>query len=231
MNRVVGYQKWRRLLFVHWPVPATELRPLVPTWLSIDEFGGSAFVSLVAFAVEGARAVGMPSALGLHFMETNVRTYVYLDGHAPGVYFFSLEASSLAAVLGARLSLGLPYFWAAGHEHGGAGATDYYLMRRVARRRGCHVRYEVREHLGTARPGSLDHFLIERYVLYVQRASSVWRVGVEHRPYPLHDVRLEVLQENLVGAAGIETREALPLAHFASGVDVAISLPRIHPLR
>ena len=42
----------------------------------------------------------------------NVRTYVRVDDR-PGVFFFSLDASSRAAVRVARLMLGLPYFDAA----------------------------------------------------------------------------------------------------------------------
>src|SRR4029078_13489039 len=116
MHLPAGYQSWRQLVFLHWPVAATALRPLVPRSLSIDEFDGTAYVSLVAFTVEALRPVGAPRSLGLHFLETNVRTYVHLDGRDHGVYFFSLAAASLVAVIGARLSLGLPYFWASGHQ-------------------------------------------------------------------------------------------------------------------
>ena len=41
--------------------------------------------------------------------ELNLRTYVYLDG-VPGVWFFSLDASSPLVVWGARTAFSLPYF-------------------------------------------------------------------------------------------------------------------------
>lgn len=41
-----GYQCWRDLLFVHWPVPPEALRPLVPRELEIDLFAGQAYVAL-----------------------------------------------------------------------------------------------------------------------------------------------------------------------------------------
>jgi len=227
VNLVAGYQNWRQLLFVHWPVRAAELRPLVPPSMTIHEFGGSAFVGLVPFVVEAARPAGAPPTIGLRFLETNVRTYVHVDGRDPGVYFFSLDAASLLAVVGARLSLGLPYYWASGEQRTAANTVDYRLRRRVGRRPGCRVRYDVGAYQGPARPGSLEHFLVERYVLHVQRGSRLWSVRVRHQPYPLHDVRLTILDEQLVAAAGLLPRGDVPLVHFASGVDVAIGPPRI----
>lgn len=228
MSFAVGHQNWRQLVFVHWPVPAAHLRPLVPAPLSIDEFGGSAFVGLVAFVVEAARPLGARwSTLGLRFLETNVRTYVHVNGRDHGVYFFSLDATSLLAVVGARLSLGLPYFWAGGQADMTAHEMEYTLRRRVGGRPGCTLRYTVGDALGPSRPESLEHFLIERYLLHARRAASLWSVRVRHRPYPLHEVRLIGLEDQLVRSASILTADTRPLVHFASGVDVAIMPPRI----
>jgi len=222
-----GYQNWRDLLFVHWPVVASELRRLVPRTLELDTYDGAAYVSLVPFRVEAARPLGAPSRVGLQFLETNVRTYVRPSGGQPGVYFFSLDAGSLLAVLGARVSLGLPYFWAWGRQHK-SGQRIQYLLRRRGRRRGpwCHADYEVREFLGPATPGTLDHFLVERYILYVQRGDQLWSVRVRHQPYPLCAVKLVQLDDRLLNAAGL-IPSSRPLVHFAAGVDVAIQAPRI----
>src|SRR3954471_20196193 len=106
----IGFQRWHSLLFLHWPVPEAVLRPLVPPALTIDCYDGVAYLGLIPFAIEEARPVGAPAALGLRFLETNIRTYVHLDGREPGIYFFSLDAASWNAVVGARLGFGLPYF-------------------------------------------------------------------------------------------------------------------------
>jgi uncharacterized protein YqjF (DUF2071 family) len=222
----VGYQNWRRLFFVHWAISPLALRPLVPDALTIDEFDGMAYVSLTPFAVEAARPVAAPAALGLDFLETNVRTYVHLNGAEPGVYFFSLDAASVLAVIGARGTLGLPYFWATGREHRRGNDVDYALRRRICSA-GCHLQYQVGEYRGPAAPGTLDHFLIERYLLHVQRGPSLWTVHVHHRPYPLHDVRLVNMTESLVRAAGISGLGEPSAIHFASGVDVEIFPPCI----
>src|SRR3712207_8210884 len=67
------------------------------------------------------------------FLEANVRTYVHVDGREPGVYFFSLDAASLLAVLGARVGLGLPYFLARmrSEEHTSELQSRQYLVCRL----------------------------------------------------------------------------------------------------
>jgi uncharacterized protein YqjF (DUF2071 family) len=57
------------------------------------------------------RPRGFPSFLSDRFLEVNVRTYVARD-RKPGIWFFSLDAESRAAVAGARAAFHLPYFHA-----------------------------------------------------------------------------------------------------------------------
>jgi uncharacterized protein YqjF (DUF2071 family) len=132
----------------------------------------------------------------------------------------------LIAVTGARVALGLPYFWATGCERLRQDEVDYRLRRRGLGI-GCRARYRVGPHLGQAAPGTLDHFLIERYVLHVQRGPTLWTVRDRHRPYPLYATQLLDLDDALVSAAGIRGLGSPSLTHFASGVDVQILPPRI----
>ena len=109
MQRAVGFQRWRNLLFLHWAMPP-GIRPLVPAALELDLFEGAAWVTLIPFEIVESRPRGFPGALADRFLEVNLRTYVRGPGGEPGIYFWSLEASSLLAVVGARLLYGLPYF-------------------------------------------------------------------------------------------------------------------------
>jgi uncharacterized protein YqjF (DUF2071 family) len=222
-----GWQAWRRLLFGHWPMPPEALRPLVPADLSLDLYEGSAWVSLVPFVVQMARPLGAPRSLGLRFLETNVRTYVHRQGREPGVYFFSLDAASWLAVVGARVAFGLPYLYAQGRERVSAGGVEYHLRRRARGRPAVAARYRVGQSLGPAAPGTLDFFLIERYLLHVQRGPSLWTVQVHHTPYPLQQVHLEALADRLMVADGLPEPSGTPLVHFSPGVDVAVYPPRI----
>ncbi len=103
-------QTWHDLLFAHWPIESAVLRKLVPQALALDTFNGQAWIAVTPFHMSGIHLRGLPALPGLsRFPELNVRTYVTFDDK-PGVYFFSLDAASAAAVWGARTFYHLPYF-------------------------------------------------------------------------------------------------------------------------
>src|SRR5690606_14870196 len=171
------HQHWGGLIFLHWPLPPDVLRSRIPAPLEIDAFDGSAWIGLTPFALWGARPSFLPPLGRISSSyELNVRTYVRL-GNVPGVWFFSLEASNLLAVLGARSTFRLPYRWASMAMHERDGIVRYTSRRRPAW--GSAARFEAEwRHgapLGDAAPGSLDFFLIERYFLYTAAAGRVFR--------------------------------------------------------
>jgi uncharacterized protein YqjF (DUF2071 family) len=222
----VGRQLWRDLLFLHQPVPADLLRARLPPGLELDLHDDQAWATLIPFAIFGSRPVGAPRLLGLDFLEVNLRTYVRGPGGEAGIFFFSLEASSWLAVAGARLGYALPYFPAAMErslEAGGARIHYRSARRAGGRGIGLEVTWVVDEPMNPATPGSLDHFLVERYVLFAARGRRLIRARVRHHPYPLRRARVESLQESLFARAGLPGLLAPPpLVHFSPGVDVDI---------
>jgi hypothetical protein len=76
--------------------------------------------------------------------------------------------------------------------------------------------------LGRTVPGTLDHFLIERYLLYVERLGQLLRGQVHHSPYALRSARTTGLQESLLAANGIEVDRPPCHAAFSERVDVEI---------
>jgi uncharacterized protein YqjF (DUF2071 family) len=221
-RRPAGHQRWRDLLFVHWPILAETLRPLVPRPLEIDSFDGQAYISLIPFVIADSRPAGALRALASRFLEVNLRTYVRYPGSEPGIYFFSLEASSWLAVAAARLMFGLPYF-AADMSLRRAGPRIEYS----ARRRGAGgVRLEIAWSIGgetaAAAGGTREHFLIERYSLYVTRRGRLYRGRVRHLPYRLRLATLESLVQTIVSAVGIPEPTDPPFCHYSPGVDVEI---------
>ena len=91
-------QNWGKLLFMHWPVSEILLRPLIPESLTIDTFGGTAWIGITAFTLWDVGLIFAPPLPWISdFHELNVRTYVHFNG-VPGVWFFSLNANSRAAV-------------------------------------------------------------------------------------------------------------------------------------
>lgn len=207
---------------MHWPVPRDALRPVVPAGLEIDAFAGQAYVSLIPFAIIESRPAGVPRALASRFLETNLRTYVRGPGGEPGIYFFSLEASSLLAVAGARLLFGLPYFPAVMTIRREGSDIQY-----ASRRHGGHgveldVAWSIGDALGAAAAGTREHFLVERYSLYVARRGGLYRGRVRHPPYPLCRAAVGRLRQTLVSAARIPEPADPPLCHYSPGVDVDI---------
>lgn len=225
-QKIAMRPKWRDLLFLHWPLPAQVLAPLLPPGLEVDTFEGSAYIGLVPFLMRDSRPSWMPGVGMRHlsddFAEVNVRTYVRHRGGNPGVWFFSLDAASLPAVVAARLWFKLPYFWARMH----VGARGRYYSRRLwpgPKRVGCRLKYLVEdEEPHVAEVGSLEEFLVERYLLYSRRGSQLFAGRVAHEPYRIQRAQVLELSENLVAAAGVPTLGPPPLAHYSAGVDVSV---------
>ncbi len=220
-DRVAGFQHWRSLLFMHWAVPVEVLRPLVPAELSLDLYGEIAYVGVVPFVMEGVRPHWCPKWCAFNFLETNVRTYV-LCNDRPGVYFFSLEASSRIAVLTARTMWGLPYHYAR-MKMTYSGDEIAYHSRRASNGAVHQARFKLGEAMGPSEPDTLEHFLLERYLLYVKRGSQILCGQVHHTAYPVQRVELIEVQDELMAAAGLPPVSSPPVfAHFSGGVDVEV---------
>jgi uncharacterized protein YqjF (DUF2071 family) len=220
-------QRWRDLLFLHWRVAAETLRQMLPAPLELDTFEGEAFVGLVPFTMSGVRPVYLPAISGLSdFHETNLRTYVHVGGRDPGVWFFSLDAANSLAVRLARRFFHLPYHRATmAMANGADGLITYRSERRwpAPTPATLALRYGPAGPVARAQPGTLEHFLAERYVLYAHAPDGrLFRGRVHHSPYPLQRGRCEALEENLLAAAGIARPQVAPLAHFARGVEVDV---------
>jgi uncharacterized protein YqjF (DUF2071 family) len=226
-RRAVMRQDWRELLFLHWSVPPEMLRPLVPPGLELDLFEGRAYVGLVPFTMKGVRPVGLPPFPPVSdFHETNVRTYVHVGGRDPGVWFFSLDVANPLAMLAARAWFHLPYHHARMHlvRPNNSGAISYTGRRLWPGPRPASYAIEAAP-IGTPAPaavGTLEHFLVERYLLYASRRGQLDRGQVHHTPYPIQAAEVRALDETLLAAAGIARPDDPPLAHFARGVDVEV---------
>ena len=233
-QQVVMYQNWHHLGFFHWEVPPGDLQALLPADLTVDLFEGKAFIGLVPFTMTGVRPVLLPPLPGVSsFHEVNVRTYVHHQGTNPGVWFFSLDANSRLAVEAARAAYHLPYFHA-GIEFtpSGDALPEIAFSARRDDSRGtlpahAHIRYRpVEGPVTPARPGTIEHFVVERYILYAEDAEhQLWRARVHHQPYPIQKAELIGLDETLVWASKVRRPENVALRHYAREVSVKIYGP------
>ncbi len=219
-----GTQRWRELLFVHWTLPLEAVRPLIPAQVELDPWDGRAWVGMVPFRMEKIRPSWLPGALALDFLELNLRTYVHYRGR-PGVWFFSLDASSWLAVQAARTGWSLPYHHARMATSRDGARVHYESVRRAGEAR-LSVDYEIGEELGPSTPGTLEHFLLERYLLLSERRGAILEGQVHHPPYVAHRARLTKVEHGLIEAAGMPRPSEPPASvHFSPGVDVEVFGP------
>jgi uncharacterized protein YqjF (DUF2071 family) len=223
--------RWGTLTFVHWRYPAEQVQALLPDGLTVQPYDGSAWVGLVPFRIE-VRLPHLPALPWVsRFPETNVRTYVTDRTGRPGIWFFSLDAGRLGAVVAARSTYGLPYFWDAMRVEGQVEAVGdevtYTSFRRWPGPRAAHCRVRVRvgEAYAPEELTELDHFLTARWTLFSTPAYGPTYAQAHHGPWPLHRAELLELDESLVRAGGLPQPVGTPLLHCSPGVRVRIGAP------
>lgn len=217
-------QTWGNLLFAHWRVPIEELRRQIPQPLEIDTFEGEAWIGVVPFELR-IRPRFCPVVPRIaSFPEINVRTYVTYEGK-PGVWFFSLDATSAVAVRAARWSFNLPYFDARMRcEDQGDQIT--YSSARLEENAAFNAGYEPISETWFAEPDSLAAWLTERYCLYAaSRSGMISRTEVHHAQWPLQDAKAEITTNSMTEPIGIAL-DGQPLLHFAKHISVVNWSPR-----
>ena len=131
----------------------------------------------------------------------------------------------MPAVLAARTTFGLPYFWSRMAVQASPGRIVYRSRRRWPGPAGARCDLEVQ----TGEPmtaGPLDEFLTARFRLYSVFAGRLVCAEAEHPPWPLHRGRVTALDQDLVQAAGFQAPEGEPLVHTTPGVSVRIGIWR-----
>jgi uncharacterized protein YqjF (DUF2071 family) len=224
-TRVGLTMRWRDLLFLHYAYEPEAIQGLLPAGLTVDTFPDEtgkemAWVGLVPFRMEGVRPRGFPRIRACEdFPETNVRTYCHVDGKNPGVWFFSLDASNPFACAFARQFFHLPYKEAK-MKVDRHGSEVHYESTRCCGEIDNSVHCRFGSEIGKAEPGSLEFFLVERYLLYSYSRGSLFTGQVFHPPYGLQKVEEFSVSSGLIEADGLAP---LPFTHalFSPGVDVS----------
>jgi uncharacterized protein len=162
------------------------------------------------------------------FPELNLRTYVRSrrTGRA-GVYFFSLDAASPLAVIGARTIFHLPYYFASMVRKTAADGTVRYQSRRLLSSADASFQAAYR---GLGRPadtlpsqsGTLEYFLTERYCLFTTSRGRVLVGNIHHKPWPLEAAEAEVRTNRIAQAHGLVLPSRPPILHFSRALQVYI---------
>lgn len=225
-------QRWDDLAFISWPFDAGDVQHLLPPCLEVDTFDGAAWVSVIPFRLS-VRLPGTPLVPWVsRFSEVNVRTYVRGPDGRRGIWFLSLDASRLGAVMAARRSYRLPYMWARTRLVEDGHRWRYTGSRRWPR---AHAAWDLTVDVGGPMTDVDDRhrFLTARWRLYSPgpltlpaRTIAVRTTTVDHPPWPLRHARLAEGTESLLDAAGLRGARGGPVVAFAPGVAVRFSPPR-----
>jgi len=213
----VWAQEWLDVVFLHWAVPAERLAGLVPAPLRVEEFEGSAWVSLVVFRLR-VRPRWLPFVPGVSdLLEVNLRTYVRL-GDEPGIWLLRALADNRWALWLARLLTPMPYEHARVRRRRQGGTDLIHARCAGPRPSGLTLACSASSPGGEAGPGTLDEWLVERYRLYARGAGGrIVQGDGSHPPWRVARTSDVSVAENTLGGA-LDLARKPDLAHTSEGV-------------
>ena len=213
---------WHDVLMIHFEADATALQRDVP--FELDLWNGRAFVSVVAFTMRDMRPQlgGRLAALMLRPIAThdflNVRTYVRQGGEC-GIHFLAEWLTNRLAVMLGPTTFGLPYRYGRILYHSDLENTGF-SGRVVDPKSGTALTFEARladpthfqpcavsRRRGSAalplgfQPcavGSLDEWLMERYIAFNSANSTRRFFRVWHPPWPQRPAEVVVGKKSLL---------------------------------
>lgn len=218
--------RWDTLTFLHWPYRPDNVQRLLPPGLTVETFDDMAWVGLVPFKME-VSPPGGSSRPWFRFPETNVRTYVRNADGETGVWFFSLDADHLPAVVTARSTYRVPYFWSEMSVERNGDVVTYFTRRRWPGPTGARsaAQVEVGTLYAADELGDFDHYLTARWTLFGTWGRTLLIARAEHEPWILHRARVISWADDLIAATGLPDPEGEPVVHWSPGVNVRVGYP------
>lgn len=210
-------QTWEVLLFIHYPVEKDVVQQHVPPSLEVDTFEGTAWVSVVPFWTKNIRMHGLPPVpFASSFLELNVRTYVTYK-EKKGVYFFSLDANHLPAVLIARTIFSLPYLHAKIHFSRFHDSIHFQSVRKHhGYSKACfEAIYKPTSDTFVAKKNSLEAWLTERYSLLLTKKNHVYIGHIHHKPWPLQHADVEMIANDVLSFLSTSLQNKKPFVHYS----------------
>lgn len=222
-------QCWEDLVMVHYAENPEVIQASLPDDLFADTYEGRAWFSVVAFRLTNLRIRPVSFLPWQDFWEINLRTYVRDNRGNRGVWFYSLDSSDLFGVIGARLLYGLRYNLARIHRKGSVPEQMliYHGQRGKIASSKIAAQWQGAE-LTTGKPGSLDHFLLERYRFWARRGLSQCSSSafVRHVPYNACRLTKSNYEGGLFASQGFsEPKNEPDLGHYCPGFSVEATAP------
>jgi uncharacterized protein YqjF (DUF2071 family) len=223
----VATERWSTVTFLHWQCASAVIQPRLPSGVTVDEYDGSAWLTITPFVLSGIRPLGGPVVPDcrslvprpgrqkglMEIRGINLRTYVHGPDGRDGLYFLSQDTSSMAFAVVARVFLGAPYHWGRLAVEQRDGAVSY-----TGARLGSRVSHRLSVRPGDgAEPDARNTWLTGRWRAYTRRAGRLLVTPVQHEPWPLRTATVELLEQTLTSALDLPG-PVRPLVHFSDGV-------------
>lgn len=214
---------------MHYPMAPNVLRNYVPRELELDVYQNKAWMTIIPFRVTKMKGRGFPSLPLLNaYLELNVRTYVTYKG-IPGIYFFSLDANHPLFVIGAKISVGLPYKHAQMKfqqlNNGFQFKSERHLDKSISEK--IDLTYKPGDVLFETLPGSLDHWLLERYCMYSFQGKKLLRGDIHHDKWKVSKAKVTTLINTMASFLPVDNIAEIPsLLHYSNRRRVFVYPPK-----
>lgn len=182
--------RWANLAILTYEVPPALLEPHLPTGLTLDARGGTAYASLVAFDFLDTRVWGISWPGFRSFPELNLRFYVRRGDRRGVVFIREFVPQPLVSWL-ARAVYHEPYLVAPLESRVDEGSSAVVSLRRL-RWHGRDHRIEVTGHKPASRPAedSDEHFFKEHHWGFGRdRRGRTLAYEVRHPRWDVYPVR------------------------------------------
>ncbi|UUI04234.1 DUF2071 domain-containing protein [Oceanobacillus jeddahense] len=210
----VMLQKWEHVLFIHLPISPEALRERLPENLELDTFDGQAWISMVAFKVSKNRIRYLPSLPYLcPMLQLNVRTYVKKN-EEKGVYFFTMDTNKLSVVLGGKI-IKAPFLHADMTMDKSADTYHINSLRKGKLSARFHASYTPTEDAFHPKKGSLDYWLLERYIFWAYKNGRLYRGDIQHERWKVQNAKVNIAKESLFVFLTKEPIVESPIVHYA----------------
>jgi len=237
----------RDVLFAHWPVEPSALRPQVPDPLTVDTFDGSAWVSALALENVGVAPGSLgPLSVEVPTPQLNLRTYVSHEGDG-GVYFHSLDTGDRVAAELGRRAFGLGFHFARSRIRR-AGDVLRFNSRRE-RNEGpdavFRARYRPEGTASELEPGSVAAFCTERDRYFIppgEGGATLPLAGasgdgslvvgrITRDPWQVSPVDATVRANTLFEANGLPAPDGDPVLCYSPGFEMGVEPVELRDVR
>ena len=226
------HDRWDSALFLHWKFQKTLIEALLPPGLYVDTIPNNAnepedalaWLGMVLLSELGVGA-SCCRAVTVNHHGANLRVYV-IGPDGPGIFFLSLECSSIVASIGAR-GMAIPY-WPSSMTRAEVTFEKTNQFQMTGKRYTCCSSKAATPHVDciwtTEPPVAASHshkekkkdntqwvkrasFFLERYRVYTFRGGQLYSGTVSHQSWPVIPAQLQQLNQSLSAVI-----EGLPIA-------------------